>query len=93
MVNILLNAATAASVKIECKAEDALQRDRFSSSSVQTTGNVYISNKYRPSTDLSSPDWIKIQPLTTGLVVVDFPVAWIAADADFQVCSFCEGNS
>ena len=50
MGNILLNAADAVAPQIVCKAGDILQRDRFATSSIQTTGKVYISNKFRPST-------------------------------------------
>lgn len=89
-----LNAAYATSQKLECKANDIVQRDRFSSSTIQTTGNVYISNKFRPSSDLTDTnDWIKLTPLTTGLVVADYPFAWLGCDADYSVCSYCSGNS
>jgi hypothetical protein len=92
-INISLNAANAASVKLECKAFDAIQRDRFAATSVQTTGNVYVCNKYRPASEITEGEWIQIPATTPGLVVVSFPVAWITADANFSVCSFCEGNS
>ena len=94
MAKILLNAAIASSNKIECNAGDIIQRDRFNSNTIQTTGNVYISNKYRPSIDLTNTeDWIKLDHTVPGLVVADYVFAWLACDADYAVCSYCSGNS
>jgi hypothetical protein len=93
MGNILLNAADAVAPQIVCKAGDILQRDRFATSSIQTTGKVYISNKFRPSTTVPSDDWVEIAPIVPGLVVLEFPVSWLTSDAEYAVCSYCEGNS
>lgn len=93
MGNILLNAALAASPNLQCKAGDILQRDRFGFSSVQTSGKIYISNWYRPSEDFTSDQWTEIDPIKTGLYVIDFPVKWVGGDADFAICSYCEENS
>ena len=93
MGNITLNAALAVSPTVECKAGDLLQRDRFATSSIQTTGTVYVSNKFRPSATVPSSDWVQITPDIQGLVYLAYPVSWVTCDADFAVCSYCEGNS
>ena len=93
MGNILLNSATAASPTVLCKAGDILQRDRFDATTVQTEGKIYISNRFRPSTDLTSKDWTELDPLKPGFFVLDFPVSWISGDQEFAVCSHCGGNS
>lgn len=93
MGKILLNAADAVSPQIQCLAGDILQRDRFATSSIQTTGKVYVSNKFRPSTTVPSEDWVEVPAQIQGIVNLEFPVSWITCDADFAVCSYCEGNS
>lgn len=94
MAKIILNAAIASSNKLECLAGDIIQRDRFNSTTIQTKGNVYISNKYRPSTDLTdTEDWVKLDPTYPGMVVADYVFSWLACDADYAVCSYCSGNS
>ena len=92
MGTILLNTAVSTSSKLECKAGDIVQRDRFDTTTIQTKGKVYVSNWYRPSTDFSSDDWTEIDPIKPGFFVLDYPVHWVGCDADAAVCSYCGDN-
>ena len=93
MGNVLLNSAVAASPNVQCKAGDIIQRDRFDASSIQSSGKIYVSNRYRPGGDFTTDQWTEIDPIKPGFYVLDFPVQWVGGEADFAICSYCSDNS
>lgn len=83
--------ADANPVRIE--ANEAIERSRFSKTSVQTSGDVYVSNKQFPSDDLASDDWAQVDTPAFGNVYsIPFPVLWVASTDEAHICSYVSGD-
>lgn len=78
---------------VTLEANEAVERTRFRISSVQTTGDVYVSNRRFPALELTSADWAKVTEAAFGnIYVVDMPVRWIVATAEASVVSHVSGD-
>lgn len=87
------NADKAATAVVKIIADEAIHRNRFSKHSIQTTGDVYVSNKMLPSTNTAAEDWAKIASADFGNVyILDAPVNWVVCTAEANICSYVSGN-
>lgn len=92
-VNFNHNPGKGAQCITSTKADEAIHRNRFSSHSIQTTGNVFVSNKMKPTADTSSADWAKLTaPAFGNMYVLEVPVNWLVCTADADICSYVSGN-
>ena len=94
-VKINTSPAKATEQQVKLNAEEAVIRNRFSSTSIQCTGDVYISNVWYPGNDTAvGTDWIQLQPVSQGsnLYIINAPVYWLACSAEAYVCSYVSGN-
>lgn len=92
-IKINRSSAIASSHVVQMPANTAIYRNRFSKHSVQTNGDVYVSNKDFPSPAVPGADWAKVDGPTFGnMYVLNAPVNYIAVTADASVCSFVNGD-
>lgn len=87
-------AASNACVRIAREGPEAVGRARFSCSSVQTEGLVYVSNSIvRPVADFSDTKvWAEIASAAGNVFAVPFPVKWIGCTEQADICSYVDGN-
>lgn len=87
------NNSKGAAAVVSLEANEAIDRQRFSASSVQTQGDVYVSNMMQPSDNTASTDWAKLTaPEFGNMYSVGMPVRWIAATAKAYVVSYVDGD-
>lgn len=94
-LNINRNTSKASDTVIHLEANEAVERSRFSHSSVQSTGDVFVSNKPWPSADTSSGDWVQLSTEVetgSGMYNISMPVVWVASTAEAWVCSYVSGD-
>lgn len=90
---LLKNTRLASEALANIKANQAVMRERFSASSIQTTGKVYVSNHIMPTASFSdSTVWAELTTKEGNMYMLSVPVAWIGATADAYICSFVEGD-